>query len=186
MKNRCYNPNYVLFHRYGGRGISVCERWRYSYLSFKEDMFASYKEGLSLDRVNNDGNYEPSNCRWATNFQQARNKSINHLIQTEWGLITLEEAAEKSGISRKTITSRINYGWLESDLLLPTRKLSKELLNTPWGLLNIKESAAKLGVPPSTLQTRMARWPEDKWFDPIEPKYIKVRGVSRRKVNHPE
>lgn len=75
MMQRCYNPKSYFYYRYGGRGISVCDRW-HDFDNFIADM-GNRPSGLSLDRINNDGNYEPSNCRWATKEQQASNKHHN-------------------------------------------------------------------------------------------------------------
>lgn len=72
MLHRCYNEEDNYYHNYGGRGISICERWR-SVKNFIEDMFPSFKEGLTLDRIDIDGNYEPENCRWASKLIQSRN-----------------------------------------------------------------------------------------------------------------
>jgi hypothetical protein len=72
---RCYNQGHVSYKNYGGRGISVCEEWRKSFMAFYRDM-GRKPGGLSLDRVNNNGNYEPGNCRWATPKQQANNRRI--------------------------------------------------------------------------------------------------------------
>ena len=73
MKNRCYNPKQRAYPYYGGRGISVCGRWRESFSSFLSDM-GMPPTGMSLDRIDNDGNYEPGNCRWATTLQQRHNR----------------------------------------------------------------------------------------------------------------
>lgn len=73
MMQRCNNKNSDAFVNYGGRGITVCERWA-NPLNFVDDMLPTYKEGLSIDRINNNGNYEPSNCRWATKKVQQRNR----------------------------------------------------------------------------------------------------------------
>lgn len=75
MKQRCVNPNVTRYKRYGGRGISVCEEWKKSFLAFHTwANAAGYKQGLTIDRIDNDGDYKPSNCRWVTNLENRRNR----------------------------------------------------------------------------------------------------------------
>jgi hypothetical protein len=75
MIQRCYNPKHRAYKWYGGRGITVCDRWRNSFYKFVMDVgFKPNVSGFSLDRINNDGNYEPGNCRWATHIEQNHNK----------------------------------------------------------------------------------------------------------------
>lgn len=75
MKGRCYNQNGKAYESYGGRGISVCEEWRYSFEAFRDwALTHGYRDDLSIDRIDNDGNYEPENCRWATAKEQNFNK----------------------------------------------------------------------------------------------------------------
>lgn len=118
---RCNNPNYPEYTTYGGRGIQFCERWKDDFAAFWEDMGATWKEGLSIDRIDTDGDYEPSNCRWATPKEQANNRRNNTFIATPSGEMTIALAAEEYGVSVNTIHARIRYGWNEDELLKPVR-----------------------------------------------------------------
>lgn len=116
MHDRCINPKNEAYHRYGGRGIRVCERWN-DYALFFADM-GERPEGLTLDRIDNDGNYEPSNCRWATRKEQMRNVSYNRRITVQGVTKTLAEWAELSGIKREKISWRLRRGWAPERAIL--------------------------------------------------------------------
>jgi hypothetical protein len=109
MKRRCFNPTVKHHINYGGRGIGVCSRW----LKF-ENFFADMGRcpaGMSLDRKDNDLGYNPTNCRWATPKEQARNRRSNRLVSVDGRQITISEAAELAGKSKATIRGRLNRGW---------------------------------------------------------------------------
>lgn len=109
MKARCNNKNYNEFYLYGGRGISICDEWVSDFMTFHEWAMANgYTDDLSIDRVNNNGNYEPSNCRWATNFEQANNKRNNRHITYNNAMLTLPQWSVISGINVKTLGSRLH------------------------------------------------------------------------------
>lgn len=107
--SRCLNPNRKKWASYGGRGIKVCKRWLV-FENFLADMGES-PEGLTIERINNDGDYEPGNCRWATNFEQSHNKQNNRIITFNGKTLCLQEWARVVGIKRETIARRLNAGW---------------------------------------------------------------------------
>jgi hypothetical protein len=121
MIYRCTKPQVTSYPRYGGRGIAVCDRWRESFQSFLEDM-GQAPDGMSLDRVDNDGNYEPDNCRWATPKEQANNTSANHVVEWLGGLYTVTKLAEIVGVSRKRIYHRLGRGMSVEDAIKPAKK----------------------------------------------------------------
>jgi hypothetical protein len=121
MRSRCNNPKAREYVNYGGRGIKVCERWD-SFENFVADMGVR-PEGYSIDRINNDGNYEPSNCRWATTTQQLNNRRVNRVLELNGERKTIGEWSEKLGIGWYTIRSRVDrYGWtIEKALTTPVK-----------------------------------------------------------------
>lgn len=114
MKSRCTNKNIKEYHRYGGRGISVCDKW-IDFDGFIEDMLPLYKEELTLDRIDNNGNYCKENCRWVTQKVQAnntRNIEKAHKFIVNGMEKTISELASEYGIKRRTLGMRLlNYGW---------------------------------------------------------------------------
>lgn len=122
MKDRCCNPNNEDFHHYGGRGIKVCERWLHSFEAFLEDM-GEKPPRTSIERKNVNGNYEPGNCRWATQREQTRNKRTNHLITFNGQTKTLMEWSEITGIDYRLIRKRIvEFEWPVEKALDPTKR----------------------------------------------------------------
>jgi hypothetical protein len=118
MRQRCGNPNNTDWMSYGGRGIRICERWS-SFQNFSDDLGAPYAEHVanhgaqntSIDRIDTDGHYEPSNCRWATAVKQARNRRTVRKIEFRGKSQTLPEWAEELGIGRDTLKTRLQDGW---------------------------------------------------------------------------
>lgn len=109
MKRRCYNNNDLHYHRYGGRGIIVCEEWKNSFEAFYKWAIANgYSEGLTIDRIDNNGNYEPSNCKWSTNKEQSNNRSTNIKITIGNATKTLTEWCEIFEVDYMTIRQRYN------------------------------------------------------------------------------
>lgn len=109
MIQRCTNPNSADYPDYGGRGIRVCERWR-SFQNFVDDM-GSRPSAATIERVDTNGDYEPSNCRWATQTEQARNRRNSFLIELDGVRLTAPEWSERTGLNARTIKNRIMNGW---------------------------------------------------------------------------
>lgn len=118
MRQRCQNPRNKQFGDYGGRGITIIERWN-SFDNFWQDMGPTYQPGLTIDRINNDGPYRPDNCRWVSRTTQARNRRSSRSIETPKGTMLLCEAADLSGIQYSTLLWRIRLGWPVANLFDP-------------------------------------------------------------------
>lgn len=112
---RCSNPSATQWKWYGGRGITVCERWRNSFPAFLADMGRKPTPKHTIERLNSDGNYEPANCVWATKKQQMRNTSRNRYVTHEGVTCTVAEWAERTGIPAGSIYARLYEGWSHSD-----------------------------------------------------------------------
>lgn len=112
MLSRCHNPKVARYPEYGGRGIKVCERWLgdAGFENFLADM-GKRPIGTTLDRKDSNGDYEPGNCRWATDGQQRLNKRSNAFIEWNGNRKTITEWAAETGIDRRTIARRLQLGW---------------------------------------------------------------------------
>lgn len=122
MKNRCLYPSAPYYEIYGGRGITICERWLHSYETFLADMGRRPGPCYSLDRIDTDGGYEPSNCRWATAAEQSKNRRPRRTIQTPEGLFALTELAARLGLKVPTLKYRLRHMPIERVLREPLRQ----------------------------------------------------------------
>lgn len=120
MRHRCNLPTATGYDDYGGRGIRICEEWN-DFAAFWTDMGPTWAPGLTLDRIETNGHYEPRNCRWATALQQANNRRNNNVIPTPLGPMTVSDAAREFGVNRNTIFRRIRDGWDRHKLLQPAQ-----------------------------------------------------------------
>ena len=130
MKRRCYNPNNKRYKDYGGRGISICDEWKNDFMSFYNwSIENNYKEGLSIDRINVNGNYEPSNCRWATKKQQSNNKRNSIFFEFLGIKKTLKEWTDFMNWNYQKYYGRYSRGYVtfkEQDINLIIEKLKGE------------------------------------------------------------
>lgn len=163
IKGRCLNPNDKHYSYYGGRGISIEPSWIndfqafYDYVS-KLEHFG--EDGYSLDRIDNDGNYEPGNLRFATMKEQCRNRRNNRIHNINGVEVTTAELAEFSGINRGTVQSRINSGWATEDLTKPLQRTGKKPQKFDVGngrKLTIKEIATETKLSKNTITERIQK-----------------------------
>ena len=117
MKGRCYDVNDQCYGTYGGRGITVCDSWKNDFAAFYADMGDPPSDKHSIDRRDNDGNYEPGNCRWATPKEQANNRRSNIMLTLDGTTRTAEEWSAIVGINAATIRQRKKRGWSDKDVL---------------------------------------------------------------------
>lgn len=118
MNGRCNNLTDPAYSRYGERGI--CVEWA-SFDDFFNDMYSTYQPGLTLDRIDNNGNYSKSNCRWATALQQANNRSTNNYITYEGIKLTATQWAARLGIKTSTFNMRLKRGWPMEKVMTATK-----------------------------------------------------------------
>lgn len=117
MKKRCVNPNDVAYKNYGGRGIKICDEWLDFSNFYEWAMNNGYEDTLTIERKDVNGNYCPENCKWATMKEQSNNKRNNHYLEYNGEIKTISQWADKLGISKSTISSRIELGWSTEDIL---------------------------------------------------------------------
>lgn len=159
MISRCKHASNPSWKDYGGRGITVCEAWS-TFEGFWRDMGPTWFLSGTIDREDNDGNYEPSNCRWLTAKGQANNRRDNLAVNIGGEVMTLTQVAERFGVKRNTLEARRRYGFSEDELLVPVKN-HRTKINTPDGPMLIPAAAKKAGLPVRTVRARIRRgWPE--------------------------
>ena len=179
MINRCENENVNCYHNYGGRGIKVCNEWHNFENFYAWTIENNYVEGLELDRIDCDGNYEPSNCRWVTKLENARNKR-DTIMLTINGITKPQVVWEdENNLRRGIIRERLKLGWNKENLLdQPSEerngrfKALKIEVNGEW--LTFKEMANKYGFKAGTLQNRYHKGARgEELIKPLEPRNVK-------------
>ncbi len=123
MIQRCTNPKDTGYRRYGGRGITVCERWLASFQNFLDDMGSCPSPKHTIERIDNNGPYSPENCRWATWVEQCNNKRTNRFLTHDGETMTIVEWSRRTGINESTLYSRAERG-LPDHLVLSQERLS--------------------------------------------------------------
>lgn len=133
IKSRCNNQKHPRYKDYGGRGIKVCERWAASFADFLTDM-GRCPPGLTLDRRDNDGDYEPNNCRWASDSEQSSNRRSSRYLEHDGQRMTVLQWAKRLGVRHQLISSRLSRGWSVSQTLeVPPRITNRRSAHVSQG-----------------------------------------------------
>jgi len=168
MKARCENNADKSWHRYGGRGITVCAEWANSFEAFYADMGPRPSSAHSIERNDNDGNYCPENCRWATKTEQANNRRSSRIVEFDGVQKTVAEWARDVGMSPLLLRRRIEDGWSIEDALTKASrgvriKRDDPLLTSGHRTQRLSEWAAEKGIEPATMHARIRRgWSDEK------------------------
>lgn len=154
MIRRCHNPNSEDYERYGGRGIAVCERWRNSFLAFKEDM-GERPDGMQIDRIDNSRGYEPGNCRWVTCQTNNRNRRDSIYFEFRGERRHINEIAEMTGIWKGTIMWRVKRGMSIEEAATKTPDDQKSYFEVSGERLSLGELAERTGLDRETIMRRI-------------------------------
>lgn len=142
MKDRCFNPRCKAFENYGGRGITVCDEWVNDPDSFVEWALShGYEDDLAIDRIDNDGNYEPINCRWVTAAENNQNRRSSRFYTIDGETKNLQQWCDHYGVSRSMVAARLNRGWTIERALTQQKRArdTEELIGQRFGRLIVTE-----------------------------------------------
>lgn len=183
---RCDSKSMERYPRYGGRGILVCDQWRYDFDRFLKDMGPRPSDEHTIERRDNDKGYSPGNCRWATRTENTNNRSVTRMVVIDGKRMPLADACRMLGLKRWTVQSRICRKWPKDQWFLPTgnkpinpmtRGIISSLKNKG---LNLVQTALASGLSESTVRNRIIRgWPEERWFEPTKTTTGIVRQLQR-------
>ncbi len=168
MKTRCYNKNAASYENYGARGISICDEWRESYENFRKwSLENGYADDLSIDRIDVNGNYEPSNCRWATRQEQSENTRANIFITINGEKKTLTEWSRIYNVPYKTVEHRFWYGCEMEHLFDPPKEPKK--VECKGECHTLSEWSKITGIKRDTIKQRLRKGvPIEHLFDPVK------------------
>lgn len=131
IKKRCYNPNSNNYENYGNRGIKMCDRWRYSFENFLSDMGSRPTNQHSIERRENNGDYEPNNCFWATRFIQSRNTRLTLFVDFRGEKKCVVDLCAEFGKNANTVRARLRTGWdIENAIFAPSNAKLKKLVTS--------------------------------------------------------
>ena len=170
MKERCFNPNTKYYSYYGGRGITVCDRWKNSFENFFADMGSRISHDYSLDRIDNNKNYFAENCKWSTRKEQINNRRKDFKNRENAKLITINFVSltaykweKKMGYKIGTIKTRLNRGWSEYDAVMTPIDGKIRLITIENDTRTIAQWTKEMGYGASVIQNRLNRgWSEYK------------------------
>jgi hypothetical protein len=170
MRKRCNDPNHSSYKDYGGRGIAVCDPWDGSFEKFLAVNGLKPSPELSIDRVGNDGIYEPGNTRWATRRQQANNRRSNRIVEIGGQKRTASEWAREAGLSKEMFHFRLESGWPPERLLFPAGvagSAHERLLTIGGRTQSVTRFAREAGIQPHAIYNRLKRgWPIEALLTP--------------------
>ena len=138
MKQRCFDSNCINYKKYGAKGISICEEWKNFEYFANWSIANGYSDGLTIDRIDASGNYEPSNCRWVSYKVQANNRSSNRYIEMNGISHTLAEWSDITGIKLSTIHARLKRGWNPEKTLTIEPIVGRNQFNNEKGVVKVK------------------------------------------------
>lgn len=149
MKKRCYDPQRDDYKNYGGRGVEICNEWKNSFTTFYNWALTSgYDDALTIERIDVNGNYEPSNCTWATRKEQANNKRNNHFLTFDGKTQTVAQWSNELGINENTIFNRINRGLTDEEVLTITKGCGSKRGKTYQGkTMTLRQWSEYTGIP---------------------------------------